>query len=95
MPGAISRKVNDVYEWCVQHIFILIGVCVVCLIIMQLTKKANFANVPPRNNPPRPPITLEQKRSPNGGGYNAPPVYNPPVYNPPANNQPRTAARRR
>jgi hypothetical protein len=89
MPGAISRKLNDVYEWCVQHIFILIGVCVVCLIIMQLTKKANFANVP-QGTRPKAPITLDIRRSPNAGGYNAPPVYNPP-----ANNQPRTAARRR
>ena len=89
MPGALSKKMNAIYEWCIDHIFILIGICIICMIIMQFTQKAHFANVK-QYFAPRPPITLEQKRSPNAGGYNAPPVYNPP-----ANNQPRTATRRR
>ena len=45
MPGILSNKMQEVYEFCVNHIFWIIGLCIICMVIMQVTKKANFTDV--------------------------------------------------
>jgi len=83
MPGILSNKMYEAYEWCIDHIFWIIALCIICTVIMQATK-AHFTNLPSSNSP-----NYGTTNSPNYGTTNRPnygttePVQKYPWWMPP------------
>jgi hypothetical protein len=45
MSSKIDQKFNSIYEWGIDHMFMIIGFCCCLLLALSFLRKSNFTNI--------------------------------------------------